>query len=1715
MSIRRRSFTVIGEMPYGKRSVWCVKGPENNMLRLDFYPAFPKLYPKGAQFPCFTDTSNVIPKYQPDFETIYSGIYKEGLEYSFMAIEVEEDSTTFIKRLRLQDEYGFQFLLDAPKKEDLKHVGSTIKCRVVSITMDSIALESTAKEELRKEVSLETDEELFDKLHDSRAASFLQLNKKAMRGVWKSVIDKYPDTAHFIYELLQNADDAKATEVTILLGDDALVFKHNGSVHFSISDVSYEEDSRVPWGHINSITAIGASTKEEDSTTNRIGKFGIGFKSVFQYTDAPEIYDDFYHFRIRNYIVPERIGHDHENREEGETLFLIPFKNPQAAFEEISAKLQVLANVTLFLHNLTQIRWRILKTGETRTFCKRITDTYTSNRKILLEKLVVSSYNGERKLLMFSRLVDLKEEGKHKIYVGYYLNPDGTINTVIRPKVHCFFPTSESFEMCMITHAPFLLVDNRQQIKPGEKVNEVLVDELGKLAADTLCELRDLGQREGKYILDENIAEITQWDDYDPYGYSWRHADDTLIRSSAIITPCVEKIKNAELLLSVDNKYFRATNIYSVAPDSLAELINASQLKSLVKTKKEIGILCPKLNDLWNYSKEEDIGIQQYTTASFASDITPAFMAEQPKVWINRLFGFLNNDARKTWLPEEKNPFFLRAPIIQTSMGEWVPPYLDKHINVFLEGDPNEYCVVSDNMRASRQVEKFLKEIGCKAPDQLDYINTHILEKYDDSVKEYENDQLISDLTVIIQYYYTAPLESREQMMEKARRKLRIVCISESGEEIVEFPRNFYLDTKELRQYFKSSKGQYFFDSSFYKDVIRDFGKDKVYDFLISMGVCTLPCVYVPERVYRWGLTENQKAQLQLSELRTTSEQIFDRQIDGLVSAVKNPDKTLSHVIWSLILRIDLNEYRYGVFKYFYRTDYRKKFDSLAIETLRNNPWVIVDGKRRLPRKVSLEQFAKEGYEVNYELCSLLGIKKSELDLVEAGASKDQIRQLEIGRELEEAGFSREEIKELIKQKKAAKKTKEIKKEENAKDFLTSDREALKAVEADQFGSSVTPQVQKLPNDVRTEKRLERLKEQRDKALNDIQRNEELETLRESVKDEARYSKEWFEALLKLEYKNDAPRDSRGNSKAISISFGKVIRDKNNERILILRNPSQPIPLEIETIDRIEVRFEFQDQDEKLIIFEVASVRDFTLRLKAKAADKSVIEKTDWSKCTRAIVNANNPTELMGKLIDAFKGLGVDVGFNFKDNLKDNVSFVFGPPGTGKTTFVSNRICDIMQKEPNCRILVLAPTNKACDVITERIASIANNPRWLGRFVATGSDYVEQNGLLCNRDSEIYEQEQFCLVSTIARLPYDGFVSSGSAPRLRDLDWEYIVIDEASMIPIAQIVYAIYQFSPYAKIIVSGDPLQIPPIASEEEWAEENIYTMVNLNRFDKPVTEPIQFEITNLTTQYRSVPAIGEVFSRYSYAGLLKHHRRQNEQKTITLPGLPMKSVNFIQFKVEKYDNIFGAKKLAGSNVQIYSVLLVTEICGYIARKYKGKDSISVGIICPYVAESQMIERLIEQQEGVPENISFNVGTIHGFQGDECDIVLVVFNPPKAMSSQPDRIMLNRKHIINVAISRAKDYLFLLIPHPATEGFQNLFEIKRLGKIASATGKENIQYYTSDDIEQILFGKKFFLENNTFVTSHQMANVYSEPGMKYEVRIDESSVDVQIADKE
>lgn len=123
---------------------------------------------------------------------------------------------------------------------------------------------------------------------------------------------------------------------------------------------------------------------------------------------------------------------------------------------------------------------------------------------------------------------------------------------------------------------------------------------------------------------------------------------------------------------------------------------------------------------------------------------------------------------------------------------------------------------------------------------------------------------------------------------------------------------------------------------------------------------------------------------------------------------------------------------------------------------------------------------------------------------------------------------------------------------------------------------------------------------------------------------------------------------------------------------------------------------------------------------------------------------------------------------------------------------------------------------------------------------------------------------------------------------------------------------------------------------------------------------------------------------------------------------------------------------------------------------------------------------------------------------------MFVVLNPPLGMKNASDRIFLNNKNILNVAISRAQDCLCILLPHRDTEGYSNLREINSIGAIAMKNNA-NVAVYTCDKIEEIIFGKKFFIENNTFVTSHQLTNVYTQASKRYEVRIDEKSIDIQL----
>ena len=439
----------------------------------------------------------------------------------------------------------------------------------------------------------------------------------------------------------------------------------------------------------------------------------------------------------------------------------------------------------------------------------------------------------------------------------------------------------------------------------------------------------------------------------------------------------------------------------------------------------------------------------------------------------------------------------------------------------------------------------------------------------------------------------------------------------------------------------------------------------------------------------------------------------------------------------------------------------------------------------------------------------------------------------------------------------------------------------------------------------------------------------------------------------------------------------------------------------------------------------------------------------------------------------------------------------------------------MIKNNRECKVLVLTPTNKSADVLVRRIMEVSEQDKsynnWLVRFGATGDEEIEQSPVYRDKTFDIRTLSKHVTVTTIARFPYDFFMPQGARVFLNGINWDYIIIDEASMIPIAYIIFPLYKKTP-KKFIIAGDPFQIEPITSVDMWKNENIYTMVHLDSFVKPDTIPYQYKVELLTTQYRSVPDIGGIFSNFAYGGILKHHRSAESQRPLNVgDDLGIETLNIIKFPVSKYESIYRCKRLQhSSSYQVYSAIFTYEYVSYLSRalaEHNPGELFKIGVIAPYRAQADMIDKLLASEK-IPKEVDVQVGTIHGFQGDECDIIFAVFNTPPSISASKE-MFLNKKNIINVSISRARDYLFVVMPDDNTENINNLRLVKRVESLIQST--ESWNEFDSPDLENLMFGDPKYLENNAFSTSHQSVNVYGMPEKTYEVRTEEAAVDVQI----
>ncbi|GIX62337.1 DNA gyrase B [Babesia caballi] len=130
--------------------------------------------------------------------------------------------------------------------------------------------------------------------------------KRIARSIKRLSEDLYNTRIHLQLELLQNADDneydVECPEIAFLLASEGVVVINN--------ERGFREQD------VRSLCDIGKTTKVGGSE-RKIGKFGIGFKSVFLVTDSPHVFSNGYHFmfscdpKLENnteYIMPHWVN---------------------------------------------------------------------------------------------------------------------------------------------------------------------------------------------------------------------------------------------------------------------------------------------------------------------------------------------------------------------------------------------------------------------------------------------------------------------------------------------------------------------------------------------------------------------------------------------------------------------------------------------------------------------------------------------------------------------------------------------------------------------------------------------------------------------------------------------------------------------------------------------------------------------------------------------------------------------------------------------------------------------------------------------------------------------------------------------------------------------------------------------------------------------------------------------------------------------------------------------------------------------------------------------------------------------------------------------------------------------------------------------------------------------------------------------------------------
>jgi hypothetical protein len=580
----------------------------------------------------------------------------------------------------------------------------------------------------------------------------------------------YSDPSHFIYELLQNADDAGASEVIFKLESQSLSITHNGKKLFNFDDV-------------DSITTVGSSTKKDD--INSIGTFGAGFKSVFAVTKKPIIHSGDFHFQINDFIVPKEI--EPIDIKNAFTKIILPFDHiailPNTAYKQISDRLQALESESLlFLRSIKDIQWR------TESDRGHYLSDINGNKASLISQ--INNEDTLKQYFLVTKNIEV-DSTRLNIVVAYPLNSDGIIIPAHESKLFVFFPTNERTGFRFLVHAPYKTTPSRESIPFDDTQNQAITASLSALIAESIIDLKNSGLLSVEAL---SMLPINSDNEHPLYRSAFQHV--------------ISIFSTKQLLPTSDGGFKDSSNTLLARERELTNLLLNEDCLNLFNRESWLhtGITYDKTRLLRDYLTGE-LDIPEITMQKFCSEITEEFILTKSDEWLIEFYsGISKNKALyRPGINSLSKGVLRERPIIRLEDNTHVCPENDSgELQVYLPSKgQSKFKTVKKDLIADEESYEFLKSLGLKEPSKIAEIKEFIIPKYQGAY--IQKDEYFEDFQRVLNIWLESDEYRRREVIDLIKQSKFMHCKSQEGRNRYESPNNVYFKTDKLASWFKSN----------------------------------------------------------------------------------------------------------------------------------------------------------------------------------------------------------------------------------------------------------------------------------------------------------------------------------------------------------------------------------------------------------------------------------------------------------------------------------------------------------------------------------------------------------------------------------------------------------------------------------------------------------------------------------------------------------------------------------------------------------------------------------------------------------------------------------------------------------------------------------------------------------------------------------------------